>query len=153
MNFTAVRGKNMPCLPSHLLPVLLSSHMNVKKCNQARLSPKEGKKKAPTCAQREQSGNTFWDLRRQDLRRELLVYLTWVVNQKSALQEYVVVVRNCWWNQVIVWCCYDSFQRLHRQSWSLNTAEMWQRGTVLFSVSPSPLLALSIPCKKGIPLT
>lgn len=112
MNIAAAGGKSMPCLPSQLLPVLFPSHVNVKKCNPARLSPKEGKKKALTCGQRQQSGNTFWDLVRQDLKKELLMYLTWVVNQKSALQEYFVVIRNCWWNQVVVWCRYDSFQRL-----------------------------------------
>lgn len=42
---------------------------------------------------------------------------------------------------------------VHRHSRSLNTADMWQQGTVLFSVAPSPLLALSIACKKGIPFT
>lgn len=84
MNFAAVRGKSMPCLPSQLLPVLLLPHMNVKKCNHAYLSLKEGKRKAHTCGQREGLGNTFWHLIRQDQKKELLVCLTWVVNQKSS---------------------------------------------------------------------
>jgi len=53
MNFTATRGKIVPCLLSQQLPALLSSHVNVKKCIHTHLSPKEGKKKALTRGQRE----------------------------------------------------------------------------------------------------
>lgn len=71
MNFTAIRGKSMPCLSSQLLPVLLSCQVNVKECNHACLSPKEGKEKTLTCGQREQLGNTLWHLIRQDLKKRV----------------------------------------------------------------------------------